>query len=295
MTHDLPLTENVNPRTADLDLLQTSALVELLVGEQRIAVDAVLNRAAALALVAENIVQRLERGGRLHYVGAGSSGRIGVLDASEIPPTFGADADRVCAHIAGDAAALLTAVEGAEDDGGAGDVAMQGHVRPDDAVIGISASGSAVYVVRAVERARKTGAYTIALVNSEKTPLAAAAEASIVLETGPEALTGSTRLSAGTAQKIALNALSTAVMVRLGKVYGNLMVDVVAKNRKLRARALRLVRTLTGVDEERARELLERAGGRVKVAVAMEWRGLEAAAACALLERHRGSLRALAP
>jgi N-acetylmuramic acid 6-phosphate etherase len=292
---DLPSTERVNPRSEDLDLLQTRALVELLANEQRGAVDAVFNQAAALAAVAERIAERLERGGRLHYVGAGSSGRIGVLDASEIPPTFGMDPERVCAHIAGEAAALVRAIEGAEDDGEAGDAAMRDHVKAGDAVVGISASGSATYVVRAVERAREAGAFTVALINAENSPLAAAAETSIVLETGPEALTGSTRLAAGTAQKIALNILSTAIMVRLGKVYGNLMVDVVAKNRKLRDRALRLVRTLTGVGEERARDLLDRAGGRVKVAVVMEWRGLDAPNACELLDRHRGLLRALAP
>jgi N-acetylmuramic acid 6-phosphate etherase len=276
---ELPSTECVNPRSVDLDLLQTRAMVELLVSEQRGAVEAVYDRAASIAAVAERIAELIERGGRLHYVGAGSSGRIGVSDAAEIPPTFGAEPERFCAHVAGDVPALVRAIEGAEDDGEAGDGAMRGHAQAGDAVVGISASGS----------------FTVALVNAERAPLAAAAETAIVLATGPEALTGSTRLAAGTAQKIALNVLSTAIMVRLGKVYGNLMVDVVATNRKLRDRAVRLVRMLTGQDAQRSRDLLERAGGRVKVAVVMAWRGVDAPQARELLDRCRGSLRALAP
>jgi N-acetylmuramic acid 6-phosphate etherase len=295
MIPELPSTERVNPRSVDLDLLQTHAMVELLVKEQRGAVEAVFDRAASIAAVAERIAELIERGGRLHYVGAGSSGRIGVSDAAEIPPTFGAEPERVCAHVAGDIPALIRAIEGAEDDGEAGDAAMRGHAKPGDAVIGISASGSAAYVVRALERARAIGAFTVALVNAEHAPLAAVAEIAIVLATGPEALTGSTRLAAGTAQKIALNVLSTAIMVRLGKVYGNLMVDIVATNRKLRDRAVRLVRTLTGEDAQRSRDLLERSGGRVKVAVVMAWRGVDAPQARKLLDRCRGSLRALAP
>jgi len=288
----LPPTEQLNPRSANLDLMETKALVELIVGEQRGAIDAVSAKAADIAAVADRIADCLERGGSLHYVGAGSSGRLGVLDAAEIPPTFGMEPERVCAHIAGGAPALVRAVEGAEDDGDAGDAAMRDHVRATDAVVGISASGTAAYVVRAIERARSEGALTIALVSVEGSPLWVAAHVGIVLETGPEALTGSTRLGAGTAQKIALNALSTAVMVRLGKVYDNLMVDVVATNRKLRDRARRLVRALTGVGDARARELLERTGGRVKVAAIMEWRGLDEPEASELLLRNRGSLRA---
>ncbi|MBV8374899.1 MAG: N-acetylmuramic acid 6-phosphate etherase [Candidatus Eremiobacteraeota bacterium] len=295
MTPDLPSTEQVNPRSAELDLLPTQALVELLVSEQRGAVDAVFERATVLSAVAQRVAERLERGGRLHYVGAGTSGRIGVLDAAEIPPTFGADPRSVCAHVAGGAAALVRAIEGAEDDGDAGDAEMRAHVKAGDAVVGISASGSAAYVVRAVERAKRIGAFTVALVNAEHSPLAATAETAIVLATGPEALTGSTRLAAGTAQKIALNVLSTAIMVKLGKVYGNLMVDVVATNRKLRNRALRLVRMLTDADDEGARDLLERAGGNVKVAVVMRWRGIGPREAANLLGGCGGSLRALAP
>jgi N-acetylmuramic acid 6-phosphate etherase len=229
----------------------------------------------------------------LHYVGAGSSGRIATLDASEMPPTFGTPHEMVHAHVAGGAAALLEAVEGAEDDADAGDAAARECVRAGDAVVGISAGGTAAYVVAAIARAATIGAYTVGLTSAEGSPLALASQEPIVLATGAEVLTGSTRLKAGTAQKIALNAISTAVMVRLGKVFGNLMVDLVAKNRKLHARALRIVAKIGRVDEERAGELLDRAGGRVKVAVVMERRKLDAAQAEALLESHNGLLRKL--
>ena len=293
MSGDLAPTERSNPATSALDLSSTPELVALLVGDQRDAVDAVMTQTARLAEVADAVAERVARGGRLHYVGAGSSGRLGALDAAEMPPTFGTPADLVRAHVAGGPQALTGAVEGAEDDRDAGDAAMRRHVGGDDAVIGISASGGAAFVVGAIERAREIGAYTVALVNVDGSPLARAAELAIVLSTGAEALTGSTRLKAGTAQKIALNAISTAIMVRLGKVHGNLMVDVVAGNRKLRDRALRLVRTIAGVDEPRARDLLAQAGGSVKLAVVMERREVGADAARALLAQARGSLRAL--
>jgi N-acetylmuramic acid 6-phosphate etherase len=289
---DLPATEAVNPHSAGLDTMATHEMVELLAREHRAAVDAVAAAAPALALAVDGIVQRLESGGRLHYFGAGSSGRIGVLDASEMPPTFGTDPAMVCAHIAGGSQALTRAVEGAEDDAAAGAAAAQACASAADAVVGLSASGGAPYVVGAVERARELGAFTIGIAGVEDSALTRAAEVSILLTTGPEALAGSTRLKAGTAQKIALNTLSTAVMVRLGKVYDNLMVDVVAGNVKLRARAIRLVRHLTGADEERARELLSMANGRVKVAAIIGRRNVGAQEAVALLERHRGSLRA---
>jgi N-acetylmuramic acid 6-phosphate etherase len=290
---DLPATERVAAHTADLDRLETPQLVALLVEEQRGAVNAVAAQATCVAAVVDEIAARIARGGRLHYVGAGSSGRLGALDAAEMPPTFGTDPATVCAHIAGGREALERAVEGAEDDREAGDAAMQEHIGDGDAVIGISAGGGAPFVVGALERARALGAYTVALVNADDAPVARAADVAVVLSTGAEAIAGSTRLKAGTSQKIALNAISTAVMVRLGKVHGNLMIDLVATNRKLRARAVRLVCALADVDETRACELLEQAGGSVKVAVAMEWRGLDARAARALLAERGSVLRSL--
>jgi N-acetylmuramic acid 6-phosphate etherase len=289
----LPPTEQINALSSGLDLMNTPALIELLVAEQRQAIDAVLAQTKPIVDAVDAIAARLRRGGRLHYVGAGSSGRIGTLDAVEMPPTFGTPPDLVCAHIAGGPMTLVRSIEGAEDDGEAGDDVVREHVVPDDAVVGISASGGAAFVVVAVERARAIGAYTAGVVSVADSPLARAAENAIVLATGAEVLTGSTRMKAGTAQKVALNALSTAVMVRLGKVYDNLMVDVVATNRKLRDRALRLVRTLARVDDARSRELLERANGSVKIAVVMERRGVDAAQAQALLDRCDGSLRSL--
>ncbi|MBV8491304.1 MAG: N-acetylmuramic acid 6-phosphate etherase [Candidatus Eremiobacteraeota bacterium] len=294
MTYDdLPETERAHPRSAGIDALDTTALVALLAGEQRVAVDAVLANAAPLAAAVDELVARVKAGGRVHYVGAGTSGRLATLDAAEMPPTFGTDPELVRAHVAGGMDALVRAIEGAEDDGDAGEAAIAAHVRAGDAVVGISASGGAAFVVRALQRARALGAYTVALVNARGTPLAAVADAAIAFDTGPELIAGSTRMKAGTAQKIALNALSTAIMVRLGKVHGHLMVDVVATNRKLRARALRLVRAIADVDEPTAHDLLERAGGRVKVAVVMHRHGVDAQRARELLARHDGVLRPL--
>jgi len=288
---DLPQTESVNPRTRGLDELDTPQLVRVLVQEQAAAIEAVLGVSEALAQGVDAIADRLRSGGRLHYVGAGTSGRLGFLDASEAPPTFGTPPEFVCAHIAGGLGALTRAVEGAEDDERAGHAEFAHHIGARDAVVGLSASGGAPYVVAALMTARKIGAWTLAVANSPDSPLGTVADCSIVLRTGPEALTGSTRLKAGTSQKVLLNALSTAVMVRLGKVYDNLMVDVVATNNKLRLRALRLVRHLTGCGEEEAAELLLAAGGRVKVAAVMGRRSVNAAEALALLDASQGSLR----
>jgi N-acetylmuramic acid 6-phosphate etherase len=291
MNQRLPPTEERNPQSAGLDLLETRELVDLLVRDQSEAVAVVRAQAATLARVVEAIVERVKRGGRVHYVGAGTSGRLGVLDASEMPPTFGTPAALVCAHIAGGDRALREAIEGAEDDGAAGERAMDEHVVPDDVVIGISASGGARFVVAALERAGEAGALTVAITSSDDSALVAAAALAIVLPTGPEVLSGSTRLKAGTAQKITLNTLSTAVMVRLGKVHDNLMIDVVATNEKLRGRAERLVRELTAADDARVSAALKDANGSVKVAVVMIVRGVDAERARTLLQTE--SLRSL--
>jgi N-acetylmuramic acid 6-phosphate etherase len=288
----LPQTESVDAATAGLDRLDTDALVASLIESQRAAFGAVLEQRESISLAVDEIARRLERGGHLHYVGAGTSGRLAVLDAAEIPPTFGTTSELVRAHIAGGDEALLRAVEGAEDDASAGE-ALAERIARDDAVIGISASGGAPFVVAALETARRSGVFTVAIVNSEPSRLAEAADCTIVLRTGAEAIAGSTRLRAGTAQKIALNTISSAVMVRLGKVYDNLMVDLVATNRKLRRRAIRLVMQLASVGERRADRLLNESGGSVKCAIAMAWRNVDAAQARALLDRHGGRLRDL--
>ncbi len=293
MKESLPATELVDEATAGLDLLPTQQLVATLVNAQRRAVEAAVAETASLAALTDAVVERLARGGRLHYVGAGTSGRLAVLDAAEMPPTFGTPADLVCAHIAGGERALRSAVEGAEDDAEAGAAQMRAHAGKDDVVVGISASGGAPYVVAAINAAKNAGAFTAAIVNAEGSALAAAADVTVLLATGAEPVAGSTRMKAGTSQKIALNTLSTAVMIGLGKVYDNLMVDVAATNEKLRRRASRLVQTLAGVNEARSLELLSAASGSVKVAAVMAKRDVDVATARALLDEHQGRLREL--
>lgn len=290
----LPPTEGINPRTRAIDTLDARGIVDLLAREQILAGQVVAGAGAAIAQAVEAIVARLRAGGSLHYVGAGTSGRLGALDAAECPPTFGTLPSLVVAHIAGGPAALLRAVEGAEDDAAAGEAELRASgVGAGDAVVGISASGGAPYVIGALLAAHEAGALTIAIASSADSPLARWADIAIALDTGAEPISGSTRLKAGTAAKLALNAISTTTMIRLGKVYGNLMVDVVASNAKLRARAIRLVRELTRVDEERAKSLLHAAGGSVKVAIVMACREVDVGQARALLAQHDGFLRAV--
>ena len=289
---ELPSTETVDLTTRGLDLMNLDELVALLVRAQARALEAASAAAPVLARAVEAIARRLREGGRLHYVGAGTSGRLATLDAAECPPTFGTAPSLVQAHIAGGDAALVRAVEGAEDDAEAGAAQARAAFAPEDAVVGLSAGGGARYVVAAMRAARALGALTVAVTSEARSELAAAVEIPIVVATGSEPLAGSTRLVAGTAQKIVLNALSTATMVCLGRVYDNLMVDVVATNAKLRARALRLVCTLTGADEPQAELLLERTGGSVKLAVLTARRRIDVAEATALLAANGGSLRA---
>jgi N-acetylmuramic acid 6-phosphate etherase len=289
---DLAPTEAANPSTADIDMLDTRSLVARINAEDRVAASAVERALDAIATAVDEIAQRLRRGGRLHYFGAGTSGRLGVLDAAEIPPTFSVDPRIVVGHIAGGAAALSRAVEEAEDDASAGaDEAANAGIGPEDAVVGLSASGSAAYVVGAVEAARRAGALTVAITNAPGSALAKSASIAIVLETGAEAIAGSTRMKAASAQRMTLTALSTAVMVRLGKVHGNLMVDLTATNKKLRARALRLTQLLTGRDQDDALRALRDSGYRVKVAAVMLARDCGADDARAALDARDGSLR----
>ena len=286
-------TEARNPRTEELDRLPTLALVETLHGENAAVLSAV---AAVLPLVAQVVditAERMERGGRLFYVGAGTSGRLGVLDASECPPTFGIAPDRVQGIIAGGEAALTTSIEGAEDSPlvGAGDLRAR-HVGPNDVVVGIAASGRTPYVIGALDAARQAGAFAVALVNVSASEMAAHADLTLAAVTGPEALTGSTRLKAGTAQKMILNLLTTATMVRLGKVYGNLMVDVRATNTKLRDRAIRIVMAAADAPREQAAAALDQADWRCKTAIVMLRRDITAPEATRLLDAANGWVRA---
>ncbi|MDY7225169.1 N-acetylmuramic acid 6-phosphate etherase [Hyalangium rubrum] len=270
----LPPTERLHPLADDLDLLSIEAIVRRLHQEDLAAVRAVRTALPSLAEAARAVADALRVGGRLLYVGAGTSGRLGVLDASECPPTFGTPPSRVQAHIAGGRRALTRAVEGAEDDQSAGAKAVRRfRAGPKDVVCGISASASTPYVLGALEEARKRGARTV-LVCCNPPGERARAEILILAPTGPELVAGSTRLKAGTATKLILNALTTAAFVSLGKVYRGRMVDVRPANAKLQARAARMVAELTELPAPEARRLLEAAEGSVKVAVAMHFTGL---------------------
>jgi N-acetylmuramic acid 6-phosphate etherase len=277
---------------ADLDLLPTQRLVELLNDEDAKVADAVRGAAAPLAVAIDAIVERLERGGRLVYVGAGSSGRLALVDAAECGPTFGVSPGQVVAIIAGGPDALAEAQEAAEDDAEAGesDLAAVG-VGAADAVVAISASGSTPYVLSAARAARAAGAITVGIVCALDSKLGRAVEHEIVAVVGPEVLAGSTRLKAGTAQKLILNTISTVAMVRLGKTYGNLMVGVVASNAKLRARVSRAVALATDAPPEEAEAALEAADGDAKVAIVSLLLDVNADEARERLEAAGGSVR----
>jgi N-acetylmuramic acid 6-phosphate etherase len=285
-------TEAANPRTADLDRLAAPDLVDRLLDEEAGVVAAVRACRPALARAIEAVAGAFAAGGRLIYAGAGSSGRLGVLDASECPPTFSSDRGQVVALIAGGARALRNAVEGAEDDPAAGRAALEAvHPRAADIVCGISASGLTPFVAGVLDAARDAGATTV-LVTCAARPLLTA-QIVIAPRVGPEALAGSTRLKAGTATKLVLNALTTGAFTLSGKVHGNLMVDVRATNRKLRDRARRIVVQLSGLDEQKATALLKKASYRPKVALVMHHLDVGAARAGELLEAAGGRLRAV--
>jgi len=285
-----PSTELADARTAAIDRVDTATRVRWLIEAQRGAVEAALEAAPAITAAVELVVAALAAGKRVIALGAGTSGRLAVIDAAELVPTFAFPPERYEGRIAGGDRALRRSIEGAEDDPAAGAAAVE-DLGAGDVVIGVSASGSAAFVAGALQAARARGARTVAVVNAAGTALAQAAEVAIVAATGAEPIAGSTRLRAGSAQKIVLNTISTAAMIALGKTYGNRMVDLVASNRKLRARAERLVRELAGVADPAA--LLAAAGGRVKVAVVMARRQVDCAAAERLLAAAGGRLAAI--
>ena len=288
----LPATEAVSARHDMLDAWDVPAILASLWEGQLAAVAALGPALPALGRAVEAAVARLEAGGRLAYAGAGTSGRIAVQDAVELVPTFDWPEDRLVLLMAGGEAALLRSVENAEDRADLAAAAVVQHaLGPADVLVGVAASGTTKFTVAAVRTARARGALTIGVANSARSPLLEAAEFPVAIETGAEAIAGSTRMKAGTAQKAALNLFSTAVMVRLGRVYRGRMVDMQARNAKLRARAVRMLRGLTECDEPAARAALEAAGGKVKLAVLVV-RGMAVADADALLARSGGSLRA---
>jgi N-acetylmuramic acid 6-phosphate etherase len=284
-------TEQPHPGHPQLDRYDTTTLVAALAADQAEAARAVLAAAPQLAAAVDAAAPRLAAGGRLVYVGAGTSGRLGLLDSVELNPTFSWPRERSPALLAGGERALFVAVEGAEDraDAAAEDIAGLA-LNANDVVLLIAASGTTPYAIAAAGAARAAGALTIGIANNPGTPLPAACAFGIVLDTGPELISGSTRLKAGTAQKIALNTFSSAVMVRLNKVYGNLMVDLRATNDKLARRALRLTVLATGAGEADAQKALTAATMRVKVAIVMLKAGVDAAEAERRLDAAAGSV-----
>ncbi|GAA4195734.1 N-acetylmuramic acid 6-phosphate etherase [Streptosporangium oxazolinicum] len=286
-------TEQSDPRYSRIDRLPTEQVARLMNAADTAVPAAVAEAVPEISAAVDAVVARMKSGGRLFYVGAGTSGRLAVLDASECPPTFGTDPELVQGVIAGGPPALTRSVEGAEDDhaGGAAALVERG-VGELDAVVGVSASGRAPFVLGALAEASRRGALTVALSCNAETPLSAAARHPIEVIVGPEVVTGSTRLKAGTAQKLVLNMISTIAMVKLGRTYGNTMIEVSAMNSKLADRAARMVSDITGAALSAARSALEAAGWHVKVAVLMIEHGLDAGGARVLLERHGDHLDA---
>ncbi len=286
------VTEARNPASADLDRLSTIDFVRLVNGEDAKLANAVAEQAQEIAIAIDLIADRLTGGGRLIYVGAGTSGRLGVLDASECPPTFSADPEQVIGLIAGGREALQRAVEGAEDspEQGAGDL-RDINLTQRDVVVGIAASGHTPYVIGALNFAKQAGAGTVGLSCNPGSPVSETVEVGIGVAVGPEVLSGSTRMKAGTATKMVLNMLTTGAMVKLGKTYGNLMVDLQATNSKLVQRSISIVQQLTELSESDARELLESCGGELKTSIVCHRLGVSPQTARAKLEAVEGRLR----
>lgn len=285
-------TEEINEKTLAIDECTTEQMLRLMNEQDAKVPDAVAAEIPQIVKAVDTLHHALKNGGRMFYVGAGSSGRIGVLDASECPPTFGSDPMLVQGHIAGGDVALRLAVEGFEDNAEEGVALIERcGVTDKDAVIGITASGSAQFVISALRKAREIGAATIGVVNNKNSKLESVCDVCISPVVGPEVIMGSTRLKAGTAQKLVLNMLTTCTMVKLGKTYNNLMVDLKASNIKLRDRSVRIIKTATGVDSDTAVSYLESASMNCKLAIMMIKTGLDAAAAEQALDQCDGSLK----
>ncbi len=294
---DPRVTERRNPRTVAIDLASPAEIVDLINAEDALVAAAVATQRDAIARTIELVEAAFRASGHLYYIGAGTSGRLGVLDASECPPTFGVDPSIVQGIIAGGPPALTRSQEGAEDVAKAGAQAMDEHsVGPKDVVVGIAASGTTPYVHAALERAKALGARTVILACSPP-PQAVVdrADVAIVPIVGPEVVTGSTRMKAGTATKMVLNMITTGAMIRIGKTYGNLMVDMRATNVKLTDRAQRIVAEVCGISRDDARALLYDAGGSVKTAIVMQKRGLSRSAAERALNDAGGVIRRVIP
>lgn len=268
----------------DIDLRSTREIVRIINEQDALVAAAVGAAADQIAQAIDQIAERLENGGTLFYVGAGTSARIAMLDAAELPPTYGVDPSLVRILMAGGEDAFLQAVEGAEDDEEAAIAAIEREVKPDDAVVGIAASGTTPYTVAAIRKANLVGALTVGITSQPGSPLAQHSDIPIAVSTGPEVIMGSTRMKSGTAQKLILNTISTGVMIRLGHTYSNLMIDMPATNEKLRSRAVRMVEIAAGVARPVAVQAIRDAEGSVKVAAVMAKRGVSADEARRLLE-----------
>ena len=292
-TRDPRLTEQRNPRTAGIDRMSPREIVDLIAAEDATVPEAVARAAGSIAAAIELIEAAFRQGGRLLYVGAGTSGRLGVLDAAECPPTFGTDPRMVVGIIAGGHRALVRSIEGAEDDINAAIGTMDNErVTPADVVVGIAASGTTPFVRAALGRAQALGAKTVFLSCSEPPALLQdTCDVCITVLVGPEVVTGSTRMKAGTATKLVLNMLTTGAMIRIGKTYGNLMVDLKAWNEKLVDRSERILIETTGLSRAEARQVLDAAEGHVKTAIVMARRGVDKATAERLLTEHEGRIR----
>jgi N-acetylmuramic acid 6-phosphate etherase len=287
------VTESSNAKYPDLSALSTTELVTAMNSEDALVPVAIETKLPVIAAIIDEVAARMARGGRLIYVGAGTPGRMGILDASECPPTFGTDPSLVVGVIAGGRAAVNQAVENAEDSKEAGVADMAAlELTPNDSVIGLAASGRTPYVIAAIGAAKAMGAYTVGFSCNNNSPLGAAAEQALEIELGPEFLTGSTRLKSGTCQKLVLNMISTIAMVRLGKTYKNVMVDLRATNAKLHARSERTLMHVTGCDAATATAALLAADGHVKAAILAIMTGLPAKQAAALLAENAGFLPA---
>jgi N-acetylmuramic acid 6-phosphate etherase len=288
----LPTTEKRNPRSARIDTLSTLEIVDLINSEDRTVPEAVGTQREQIAAAIDLIVARFRAGGRLFYVGAGTSGRLGVLDASECPPTFGVPPTLVQGIIAGGRRALVRSIEGAEDHPDDGAQAIERRrIGPKDVVVGLAACGMTPFVRGALKRARQLGAATVFVTCAPEAAQSLPADMIVNPVVGPEVITGSTRMKAGTATKLVLNMLTTVAMVKLGKVHGNLMVDLQAVNNKLRDRSVRIVMELTGLPRRRAQALLRRAEGKVKPALVMHFRHVDFEGALRILEESGQSLR----
>ncbi|NOK60435.1 MAG: N-acetylmuramic acid 6-phosphate etherase [Chloroflexi bacterium AL-W] len=286
------ITETINPATQNIDMLPTRAIVAAITAEDAKVAPAVAAVGEAIAQLADIVVERMQDGGRLIYIGAGTSGRLGTLDAAELPPTFSADPNRVIALIAGGSEALIRAVEAVEDNHEQvqRDLAAV-NVGPKDVVVGLAASGTTPYVVSGMVEAKKHGAFVAGIACTTPSPLEDAVNLMITPIVGPEVITGSTRMKAGTAQKLVLNTLSTTVMIQMGKTFGNLMVDLQPKNEKLRRRMINIVMTATGVEREEAQQLLQEAGDETKTAIVMVLAGIDANTARHRLAENNGRVR----